>query len=66
MEEGRHRKRDTSYEWVTLRDTNIDYVAGITGIHKRELKQMLESHAEDGIYEVKLPLGMIIFTRKER
>ena len=60
------KKKDPSYEWITLRATNIDYVASLTGLHKSELKQFLEQAKEDGHYEVQLPLGVMVFTRKER
>jgi hypothetical protein len=61
-----NRKKDPSYEWVTLRKTNISYVASVTGYTRDELKQILEHKRKKGEYEVKLPLGVRIFTREER
>jgi len=60
------RKKDPSYEWITLRDTNVNYISEITGYTKSQLRKFLEDKAEEGVYEVQLPLGVIVFTRKER
>lgn len=62
-------KRDRkggSYEWVTLRENNIVYVSGITGMSKADLKDLLRQAKDKGEYEVKLPLGTKVFTREER
>lgn len=60
------RPKDPSYEWITLRETNIDYVSSVIGIPRSELEKMLEAKKKEQIYEVKLPLGVNIFTRNER
>lgn len=60
------RENKSSYELVKLRDTNIGYISGKTGISKAELKKMLAEAKEKGKYEVILPVGVKVFTRKER
>ena len=66
MDETRPTKKDSSYEWITLKPTNIDYVADVTGYSREELKKFLDDKKETGEFEVKLPLEVHIFTRKER
>jgi hypothetical protein len=55
-----------SYEWVTLRDTNLNYVCDRTGIAKEDLKKILRNAKDKGITEVKVPVGVRAFTREER
>lgn len=62
----RMKEPKSSYEWVTLRSTNISYVANLTGYSKHDLKLMLAAAARDGRYELKIPLGANIFTREEK
>lgn len=60
------RENKSSYEWVTLRSTNIRYISDLTGKTKAELKTMLEAAKAKGKYEVRIPLNTAIFTREER
>jgi hypothetical protein len=55
-----------SYEWITLRSTNINHVHEITGISKEDLKRILRKNKDKGVHEVKVPMGVKTFTREER
>lgn len=59
-------QRKGSYEWVTLRSTNINYVHESTGISKEDLKRILRRNKDRGVTEVKVPIGVKTFTREER
>ena len=59
-------RRNGSYEWVTLRATNVDYVHKTTGISKGDLKRILRNNKDKGVSEVKVPIGVKTFTREER
>jgi|KBSMisStaDraftv2_1062788.scaffolds.fasta_scaffold356854_4 predicted molibdopterin-dependent oxidoreductase YjgC len=59
-------RRNGSYEWVTLRATNVDYVHKTTGISKDDLKRILRNNKDKGVSEVKVPIGVKTFTREER
>lgn len=60
------RKKDPSYEWVILRDGNIKHIASITGHSTHDLKLMLAAAKRDGRFEVRIPIGVPLFTREER
>jgi hypothetical protein len=62
----RQRKGPQEGQWITLRLSNIDYVAGVTGRSKKELKELLENAKKKKKYEVNIPLNIPIFTREER
>lgn len=59
-------RNKSSYDWITLRITNINYVADRTGMSKAELKALLEQAAKQGKHEIRIPLGTRTFTREER
>jgi hypothetical protein len=61
------RRRGPQYgKWVTLRSTNVNYVADVTGRSKEELKQLLRNAKDKGVYELQIPLTTRIVTREER
>lgn len=62
----RRRRNRSNLVWVTVRETNLDYASDRLGIPKAELKLALEAAKENGEFEVQLPIGTRIFTRRER
>lgn len=50
---------------IVLRAGNINFVASQTGIPIGHLELMLEKAKERNEYEVRVPLGVTTFTRKE-
>lgn len=57
------KKHETSV--VVLRPDNVSYVASVTGETEGYLKEVLARNAEQGIYSVKIPLDVRVFTRRE-
>lgn len=60
------RSRKGSYEWITLRATNINFVADKTGQSKEELKALLDAARKQGTFEINIPMGVKLFTREEK
>lgn len=61
------RRNKGSYEWVVLRESNINYVADRTGKDKSELRALLDAAKIQGHFEIRIPLGDIpFFTREGR
>lgn len=52
-------------KWATLRASNVDYVAGLSGMSREKLLKLLRTAKDKGVYELKIPLNTDTFTREE-
>lgn len=57
------REKNSSYEWVTLKKSNIRFVSELTGRSMKELSEILEAKNKKGVEHVRIPIGTNIFRR---
>lgn len=50
---------------IALRRSNVKYVSRMTGESETYLKELLDRKAEEGVYEVYIPLDARLYFRRE-